>query len=472
MVEDGIGSDRYQARLPRVGHGLQRLVVIGNDGMISLAALRWLADQDVAFVMLERNGQVLTTTGPVHSSDARLRRAQGLAHETGAALVIARELISKKMAGQEQVVRDKLLDSATADVIAGFRSDVKRAESIDAVRWTEARAAAAYWSAWLDLPVCFPKSDLRRAPEHWRTYDTRKSPLSGSQRLAANPVNAILNHLYAILESEARLAAAALGLDPGLGFIHNDAPARDSVACDLMEPVRPLVDAYVLEWITREPLKREWFFEQRDGNCRLMASLAVRLSETAPMWARAVAPLAEWVARELWSRRRKPSCDTPPTRLTQSRKREAKGAPSLPPAERAPRPLAVCRACGKDIKPGGRHCAECAVSAATEHIKEAARAARDRAHAPEARAKQADTQRRQRKAHADWSPSSLPQWLTETFYVEKIRPALASVSNSTIASRLAVSRCSASQIRSGKLHPHPRHWQALAQLVGASPQLG
>lgn len=49
ILEDGIGADRRKARFPRVGHGLQRLVVIGADGMVSLAALRWLADQDAAF---------------------------------------------------------------------------------------------------------------------------------------------------------------------------------------------------------------------------------------------------------------------------------------------------------------------------------------------------------------------------------------------------------------------------------------
>ena len=76
LVEDGIGADRRQARLPRVGHGLKRLVVIGADGMVSLAALRWLADQDAAFVMLDRDGSVLATTGPVRPSDARLRRAR------------------------------------------------------------------------------------------------------------------------------------------------------------------------------------------------------------------------------------------------------------------------------------------------------------------------------------------------------------------------------------------------------------
>ena len=78
LLEDGIGSDRRELRLPRVGHGLKRLVVIGSDGMISLSAVRWLADQDAAFVMLERDGTVLTTIGPVRSSDARLRRAQAL----------------------------------------------------------------------------------------------------------------------------------------------------------------------------------------------------------------------------------------------------------------------------------------------------------------------------------------------------------------------------------------------------------
>src|ERR1700747_2896067 len=91
FLEDGIGADRRRYRLPRVGHGLRRLVAIGPDGMVSLAALRWLADQDAAFVMLETDGAVLATTGPVRSSDAKLRRAQALAHSSGAALRITRE---------------------------------------------------------------------------------------------------------------------------------------------------------------------------------------------------------------------------------------------------------------------------------------------------------------------------------------------------------------------------------------------
>jgi CRISPR/Cas system-associated endonuclease Cas1 len=102
---------------------------------------------------------------------------------------------------------------------------------------------------------------LKRVPEHWRSFGARVSPLTGSPRLAANPPNAILNYLYALLESESRLAAAALGLDPGLGVLHVDTPARDSLACDLMKPIRAQIDAYLLDWVTRQPLRREWFFE-------------------------------------------------------------------------------------------------------------------------------------------------------------------------------------------------------------------
>src|SRR3954462_4099999 len=70
-IEDGIGPERRRIRLARVGHGLKRLVIIGSDGFISLAALQWLSDQNASFVMLQRDGRVLTTTGPVRPSEAK-----------------------------------------------------------------------------------------------------------------------------------------------------------------------------------------------------------------------------------------------------------------------------------------------------------------------------------------------------------------------------------------------------------------
>jgi hypothetical protein len=248
---------------------------------------------------------------------------------------------------------------------------------------------------------------MPRVPEHWRTFGTRKSQLSGSPRLATNPPNAILNYLYAVLESETRLAVASLGLDPGLGFWHVDTPARDSLACDLMEPVRPKVDAFLLDWITREPQARQWFFEQRDGNCRLMAPFAVRLSETAPTWGRAVAPLAEWVARTLWSRDSKSAKSLgPATRLTQRHKREAKGSSALPPSIPIPGREHICRGCGKTIRVGRTHCGQCAIDDATQRLADAARLGRVAARSSEARAKHVASRRRHAQASGrfNWVP--------------------------------------------------------------------
>jgi len=464
LLEDGIGPNRRYARLPRVGHRLKRLVVIGSDGMVSLAALRWLADQDASFVMLERNGKVLAVTGPVRPADAKLRRSQCLSHSSGVALRIARELIRQKLAAQENVARHKLLDSNTADAIARFKTELSGADSITTIRLIESQAARVYWSAWSTLPINFPKNDLKRVPEHWRNFGARVSPLTGSPRLAANPPNAILNYLYALLESESRLAAAALGLDPGLGVLHVDTPARDSLACDLMEPIRAQIDAYLLDWVTRQPLRREWFFEERDGNCRLMGSFAARLSETAQLWRRAVAPVAEWVARAFWSTIRRP--DAPiATRLTQNNKREAKGALPLPSAISPPRRENLCRGCGKTIQDGRANCARCAVGDATTNMAAAALIGRKTAHSPEARAKQANTQRQNALAQHAWKPSANPPWLTDKFYSANVQPLLAAMSSSAIARQISVSRWYAGRIREG-YRPHARHWQALAELVG------
>ena len=99
ILRDGIGAERREARLPRVGHGLKRLVCISEDGFATLSALKWLADVGASFTMLDRTGNVLFVTGPTAPSDARLRRAQALAGRSGTGLRIARELISRKLAG-------------------------------------------------------------------------------------------------------------------------------------------------------------------------------------------------------------------------------------------------------------------------------------------------------------------------------------------------------------------------------------
>lgn len=463
-IEDGVGLKRRKFRLPRVNHSLKRLVCISDDGYTSLSALKWLSDVRASFVLLNRDGRVTLVTGPTAPSDVRLRRAQALAFGNGIGLELCRKLIDGKLEGQQRLAREQLNDPIAADEIAVFRGRLPQADTAEAIRNVEAQAALRYFAGWRNIPVLWPTADLRRIPGHWRTVGNRQSPLSGGPRLAVTPVHAILNYAFALLEAETRLSICALGLDPALGLgLHTDTPNRDSLVFDVLEPVRPQVESWVLNWITCEPLRKNDFFETPNGNCRLKSALCTKLSETAPTWGRLVAPWAEYIAHSLWAGRS--GSAGPATRLTQRHKREAKGRAPLPPTLPAPRRENLCRGCGKAIRDGRTHCAQCAVPNATERLIDAARVGRMAAHTSDARAKQATTQRRNATLQHAWNPACQPAWLTDKFYSEKIQPRLAHSSVSAIARHISVSRAYASQIRQGH-RPHRRQWLALAGLVG------
>ena len=170
--------------------------------------------------------------------------------------------------------------------------------------------------------------------------------------------------------------------------------------------------------------------------------------------------------QQLWlTTRKRVQNNLPPTRLTQTHRREAKG---ISPPQRtlvSPRAENLCRGCGKAISDGRNHCSNCAVTGATERLANAARLGRVASRNPEAQARQADSQRRHAQARSTWDASTLPAWLTSEFYTQKLQPLISSTSTSAIRSKIGVSRWYASRIRQG-YRPHPRHWVALAELVG------
>jgi hypothetical protein len=237
-----------------------------------------------------------------------------------------------------------------------------------------------------------------------------------------------------------------------------------------MEPVRPDVDAFVLDWLKRQPLSRNAFFEQRDGNCRLMDSLASKLTQTAPTWFRLVAPIAEWFAGELLDPGRT-GIPSVPARLTQRHRREVKGSAPLLRVAPPPQPGRICRNCGVELRGRKNYCKRCGEEISTERMPEIAQKGRVAAHSAEAAAKRAATQRINMKARWDWKPTDQPSWLTERFFCEKIQPLLVPLSGSTIAKALNVSRVYANHIRKGRRLPHPRHWLQLAQQTGSDKSI-
>ncbi len=198
-----------------------------------------------------------------------------------------------------------------------------------------------------------------------------------------------------------------------------------------------------------------------------MGSFAVRLSETAPTWARAVAPFAERIAHTLWLSIRKPVRQLyPATRLTESRRRKARGGSASRAAQYPPSPPRICRTCGVPLKRGRSYCASCAVTVSRENLIEAARLGRVATHSAEAEAHRAETQRRHAAARYAWRPSEQPAWLNEETYAQKIQPRLAGVTVPVISAALGISEPYATDIRAGRCRPHRRHWLTLAQPVG------
>ena len=334
-------------------------------------------------------------------------------------------------------------------------------------RIVEANAAACYFREWRDIPVTWPKADIPKIPDHWRFAGSRQSPLSGGPRLAVTPVHAVLNFCFALLQAETRLAVSVLGLDAGLGVgLHTDTANRESLALDVLEPIRPQIEGWLLNWIASEPFRRCDFFETGTGNCRLMSQLCIKLSRTAPVWGKLVAPWAEHLALVLSTatKSERERNSTPPTRLTQRHRTEGKGKVWIQSVNFS-KSDHLCRGCGKTIPDGRTNCATCAVGDATKNMLDAARIGRETANGAEAQLKRANTHRKNALAQHAWKASDQPAWLTDKFYSEKVQPVIASMSASVIARQISVSRWYAGRIREG-YRPHQRHWQALTKLAG------
>jgi CRISPR-associated endonuclease Cas1 len=449
-----------------VNRNFRRVIIVGSDGFATFDAIRWITDVGASLIFLDRRGKLLFASTPTAPSDVRLRRAQCRALGNGTALNISRELISQKLHGQAAIVREMLGNSVAADAILRLKAELAETTSIDAVRLVEALAAKIYWSQWADVPIRWPRKDEGRVPAHWKLFVSRISPITRSPRLATNPANACMNLIHALCEAECRIALIATGLDPEIGLLHRDAPNRSSLANDLQETLRPMVDSFVLNWMQTELFRKADFWEDKNGNCRLMSHLCAKLCETAPIWARSVAPVVEWVAQALWtSSKSRNEGEVFPTRLTQRRRSEGRGKEFAVHKTSVVKPTKICEVCGAEGV-DNRYCKSCAVEVSRETMAQVAlignakrRTKRGRAHITRVLSNHA-------VANSWWSPSSLPEWLNEECYVQKILPRLRTIKVRQIAEALGVSRPYAAQIRSGGRRPHPRHWLALAKLAG------
>jgi CRISPR/Cas system-associated endonuclease Cas1 len=89
----------------------------------------------------------------------------------------------------------------------------------------------------------------------------------------------MLNYAYAMLQSRLQIQAVAEGYDPTLGIMHHGYNGSAAYIFDLMEPMRPVVDAAVLGFALATTFSGGDFTLREDGVCRLSPQLAQRVCQ-------------------------------------------------------------------------------------------------------------------------------------------------------------------------------------------------
>ena len=497
-VEDGIGRQRRSLTLDRAGCGLERLVLIGHTGYVTLEALAWLRAIGAALVQIGRDGEVLAHSVPYGYDGHPIRRAQALAVTNGFDLAIARELIANKLDGQRRILVRLGADLREFDKL---RASLDGADSIERVRVIEANAAALYFPAWRDVRIRFRERDLARIPARWLRCDSRASVLTGAPRAATSPINSMRNYLFACAESEARLALLAQGCDPAMGVLHADQRNRDSLALDAMEPVRADMDAFLLDLLEDREFTAHDFGELPNGICRIAAPLTHGLALTLPHWRECLRPIAARLAQTF--RESLVNKGAAPRTVSAKPGNKRRGVPgperspllATPRKASQPRPYATrawrtpnvearpanpteCAMCGEPVlKRRRRHCDACMPKARREHGLRAIETARMALAAQTAAGhdprRSAEVNRARGEAIAEahqrnrrWAREHAGQ-RDEAWFKREVAPKLDAFTLAEIAAVTGLSLAACSRIRAGARVPHRRQWDRLLTLVEA-----
>jgi CRISPR-associated endonuclease Cas1 len=483
-------------RYSRATCGLKRLVVLGHSGTVSFEALRWLADIGARFVQIDADGEVIAATIPSGLDDVRLRRAQAIVPFTDAGRELVIGLLRAKIEKQAALLARREAPSDAVEAVNSTIEGLAAARTRREFLALEAAAAASYWAHWASTPVRFPRRNLATLPAHWVTLGARTSPLTASPRKAATPGQALLNYLYALLEAETRLALIQVGLDPGMGILHADLRARDSLACDLMEIVRPDVDAYLLDLLASRVFARRDFFETREGVCRVLPPLTHALAETSHRWASLIAPHAEALVKNLLNlqppdalavsglaptrRSTKTASAQTPTPLTQANRRRSG---QKKPESHSLHSISVtsrCKVCGAALPARDRqYCDDCFETRRAEieanfapagltALATLRAAGQDPAHGGAAGKQRGQTNAKHVAATLVWQRKHDNEPLTLDEFTSEILPRLQSISLVDLMAATGLSRRYCWLIRTGQRTPHPRHWIKLIRAASTT----
>ncbi len=257
-----------------------RIVILDGDGAITFDALEWLSEQGVPLVQINWRGEVGCTSVSDYSANPEIVSRQLDIRNTAQGFQFAKWLIQekiqhscdviKKVGGHDEYGQEILekIDNQLQSLIKTPPTDYQYLMA------TEAIAAAAYFRYWYTINLKWRGLNSKPIPPEWMQVGSRIGT-SKSNQFALHPMNAILNYAYGVLESEVRGIILTQGLDPTIGFMHSKFKSdRQCLVFDLMEPVRPIMDLKVLEFITSHTFAPDDFILNKNGVVRLHPQFA------------------------------------------------------------------------------------------------------------------------------------------------------------------------------------------------------
>lgn len=218
---------------------VSEVIIMGNVGLTT-PALRALLAEGIDAIFLTLDGQYRGRLIGPNTPHVLLRRKQyRLQSDPALTLALAQKFVTAKLEHLRALLQrhnrpsaslgtaDPALTSAVSAIAEGL-ARVPRTTQVSSLLGVEGAASAAYFGAFKRL----------LKPEWKFEKRIRRPPPDG--------VNILLSFGYTLLAHAAEGAVAATGLDPYAGFLHSVDYNRPSLAMDVMEEFRPLVDGVVL----------------------------------------------------------------------------------------------------------------------------------------------------------------------------------------------------------------------------------
>lgn len=246
---------------------INQVNLFGNI-QLSTQAMQALLEMEIPLVLHSQHGYFYGMLQGTGLKNILLRREQfRLADDASRTLPIARELVAGKIRNQRVLLMRNHIDPPV-EALGELKQLARRAEQAeraDMLLGIEGNAARIYFQHFAgmlkpgDEPVD-PNAAVGEPPRFAFNF------LRRNRRPPRDPVNALLSLAYSLLAKDLTVTAAAVGLDPYLGFYHLPRPGRPALALDLMEPFRPLIaDSAVITAINNRMVYPEHFYAAGQG---------------------------------------------------------------------------------------------------------------------------------------------------------------------------------------------------------------